>query len=201
MLSLGQLAHVGDHKYPGQVPPTSVFLQKENKCITAEANSATFCCCSPTKEKQEINFKNCYWKWRDLDVPENNDFSNLVYNWGFQSCVKCTVCPNIRCELLPPVIVTKGTLGFESGADLLDLLSCRSYLKTEMASVLCHVKKMKIRFSQAGKEKLWLDWYQPFAPGKGRVRTGARLSFSNEGRLKKQSSCSHLSKPDLMIHS
>lgn len=99
----------------------------------------------------------------------------LCANWGFQSCVKCNVCPNIICQLLPAAVVT---LGFESGADLLDLFSCISYPRTEMAPVLCCIREMKIIFFQARKEMLRPGWHQaPFATGKGRVRTGARLYF------------------------
>lgn len=68
------------------------------------------------------------------------------------------------------------TLDFESGAHLLDLFSWRSYPRTEMAPIFCHL--WKVKFCQAGKETLGLNWYQAhFATGKGRSRTGARLSF------------------------
>lgn len=63
----------------------------------------------------------------------------LRTNWGFQSCVKCTVCPNITWQLLPLAAVAKWTLDFESGGDLLDVFSCRSYSRTrDEASLVSH---------------------------------------------------------------
>lgn len=102
---MGQLAHVGECKYVGQVPPTSVFLQEKNENVSDEATSATYFCCSPTKEEWEISFESC--------VTESGlwyaHVKALLYtNWrGSIHLLSVLFIQSITCQFIPPAVVPK----------------------------------------------------------------------------------------------